>query len=70
MSEIVSLNKARKAKARLDKARLADANRAKFGRTKAQRLADEQDVEKRSALLTGAFRERRQDEGAVDQDGE
>lgn len=58
MSEIVNLNKARKAKARQDKVRLADANRAKFGRTEAQKQADEGDEAKRIATLAGTFRER------------
>ncbi len=37
MSEIVNLNRVRKAKAREDRAAQADANRTKFGRTKAER---------------------------------
>ena len=40
MSEIVNLNKARKARARADKKARADANAVKFGRTKAEKSLD------------------------------
>lgn len=57
MTNIVNLRQARKAKARMDKARVAQENRARFGRTKAQRLADTQEEQRRAALLDGARRE-------------
>ncbi|MGB0798242.1 MAG: DUF4169 family protein [Planktomarina sp.] len=41
MTQVVNLNKARKAKAKVQKRTLADANAAKFGRTKSQKAADE-----------------------------
>ena len=37
MSDIVNLNKARKARARADKKARADANAVKFGRTKVEK---------------------------------
>lgn len=57
MTNIVNLRQARKAKARMDKAQAAQENRARFGRTKAQRLADAQEEQRRIALLDGARRE-------------
>ncbi|MES2176013.1 MAG: DUF4169 family protein [Pseudomonadota bacterium] len=57
MTNIVNLRQARKAKARVDKAQAAQENRARFGRTKAQRLADAQEEQRRIALLDGARRE-------------
>lgn len=41
MTEIVNLNRARKAKARAEKERQAADNRARFGRTKAEKAASE-----------------------------
>lgn len=41
MTQVVNLNKARKAKAKVQKRTLADANAAKFGRTKSQKAADD-----------------------------
>ena len=57
MAEIVNLNKARKAKRREDAAGDAVANRAKHGRTKAEKLNDSREEERRRALLDGAKRE-------------
>ncbi len=56
MTNIVNLRQARKAKARVEKAQAAQENRARFGRTKAQRLADAQEEQRRAALLEGARR--------------
>lgn len=41
MSEIVNLNRARKARARTEKERQAADNRARFGRSKAEKTATE-----------------------------
>ncbi|MEC3912165.1 DUF4169 family protein [Sphingobium sp. CR2-8] len=54
MTNIVNLRQARKAKARVDKAKTADENRARFGRTRAQRVADAAEEQKRAILLDGA----------------
>ncbi|WP_394647711.1 DUF4169 family protein [uncultured Sphingomonas sp.] len=54
MGEIVSLNRARKAKARADKETKAAGNRAAFGRTKAQKAADAAEQARKDALLDGA----------------
>lgn len=61
MTNIVNLRQARKAKARVDKAQQAQENRARFGRTKAQRLADVQEEQRRIATLEGARRESQED---------
>ena len=63
MGDVVNLTRARKAKLRADKTRVADANRAKFGRTKAQRLADQSDRDRREKVVDGAFL---QDQGMCD----
>lgn len=55
-AEIVNLNKARKAKARADKEATAAFNRAKFGRTKAERLHEASEDERRRRELDGARR--------------
>jgi hypothetical protein len=54
MADIVSLNKARKARAKAEAARQAAANRAKHGRSKAERAREEAEAAKRRALLDGA----------------
>ena len=46
MSEIVNLNKARKARARADGKARADANAVKFGRTKAKKSLDKANADK------------------------
>jgi hypothetical protein len=56
MTEIVNLNRFRKARARADAQEQAAANRAKHGRTKAERARDTADATKRAALLDGAKR--------------
>lgn len=57
MAEIISLNRARKAKAKAAKSAQAEANRAKFGRTKAQKDADALAEKRRAERLDGARRE-------------
>ena len=57
MAEILSLNRARKAKAKAMKTAQAEANRAKFGRSKAQKDLEKIESERRAALLDGAKRE-------------
>ena len=46
MSEIVNLNKARKARARADGKARADANAVKFGRTKTEKSLDKSKADK------------------------
>ena len=57
MTEIVSLNRARKAKARAEGQVQAAQNRAAFGRTKAQKSADHAAKAKTDAALDGHKRE-------------
>ena len=57
MAEIISLNRARKAKAKAEKSAQADANRAKFGRTKAEKSADRAEADRREQTLDGAKRD-------------
>ena len=57
MSEIVNLNRARKAKARAEKDAQATANRVKFGRTKAEKLADKAEAERAKKRLDDSRRE-------------
>lgn len=57
MSNVVNLNKARKAKARVEAQDQAKANRAKFGRTKAQAAVVKSEIEKTERALDGAKRE-------------
>jgi hypothetical protein len=54
MAEILSLNKARKARAKAQALGGAAANRAKHGRTKAERAREEAEAAKRRAVLDGA----------------
>jgi Domain of unknown function (DUF4169) len=53
-TNIVNLNKARKAKDRADQNKRAEENRAKFGRTKEKRTSDSDEQNRRDALLDGA----------------
>ena len=53
MAEIVSLNKARKAKARADKKTRVTENRAKFGRAKGDKDLDKARAEKADRDLAG-----------------
>ena len=57
MSDIVNLNKARKAKALAEKKARADENVVKFGRTKAEKSRDRADAEKAARNLDAHFRE-------------
>lgn len=57
MSEIVNLNKARKAKTRAATKAQAEANRARFGRTKGEKTAAEAQVAKLSRRLDDAKRD-------------
>ncbi|MBR2269735.1 DUF4169 family protein [Sphingobium sp.] len=63
MSNVINFRLARKARDRADKAQAADSNRAKFGRTKAQKLADQKEERRRTALLDGARLERKEESG-------
>lgn len=62
MAEIISLNRARKAKARTEKATQANANRAKFGRTKAEKDATALAEAQRVRVLDGAKRDQEKEE--------
>jgi hypothetical protein len=57
MSDIVNLNKARKAKARATKKARADANAAKFGRTKAEKTLERAKADKAHSDLDAHRRE-------------
>jgi hypothetical protein len=57
MSEVVNLNKARKARAKAEAKTQAAENRAKFGRTKAEKQLEAARAEKVRKLLDGAKRE-------------
>ncbi|MCI3135611.1 DUF4169 family protein [Phenylobacterium aquaticum] len=57
MSEIVNLNKARKARAQAEAKATAAANRAKFGRTKGDKAAIKLEAAKTTRTLDGAKRE-------------
>lgn len=57
MTDILNLNKARKARAKAQAAAKAVENRAKFGRTKAQKAADAAEPARISENLDGAWRE-------------
>lgn len=57
MSEVVNLNKARKAKARAAEKAAAGTNRVRFGRTKAEKSASKAEVAKLSRRLDDAKRE-------------
>ncbi|MBN2973317.1 DUF4169 family protein [Roseomonas aeriglobus] len=62
MAEIISLNRARKAKAKAVKSAQADANRVKFGRTKAEKDASALAEAQRTRLLDGAKRDQEKEE--------
>lgn len=57
MSEIVNLNKARKARAQVEAKATAAANRAKFGRTKGEKAVSKLETAKTERTLDGAKRE-------------
>lgn len=54
MTEIVNLNRFRKAKARADEKRQAAENRVAFGRTKAEKAADKAERTRTARTLDGA----------------
>ena len=57
MTNVVNLNRARKAKARADKEKRVEANRAKFGRSKADKFKDARQSELTERRLDGARRD-------------
>ncbi|MEQ9041522.1 MAG: DUF4169 family protein [Silicimonas sp.] len=57
MSDIVNLNKARKAKALAERKARADENAVKFGRTRAEKSRDRADAEKAARNLDAHLRE-------------
>jgi hypothetical protein len=57
MAEIISLNKARKARAKADKAIRAQENRAAFGRSKAEKQAEAAERARAAKLLDDAKRD-------------
>ena len=57
MSEIVNLNKARKARAKTDAARTASENRVRFGRPKAETELEKRRREKADKALDDSKRE-------------
>jgi hypothetical protein len=57
MTEIVNLNRARKAKARGEAQATAAANRIVHGRTKAEKQTAKAETERRARELDGAKRE-------------
>jgi len=57
MSELINLNRARKARTRADKEAAAGANRVKHGRTKAEKLATKAQAERAARLLDQTRRE-------------
>mgnify|MGYP001037379670 CR=1 FL=1 len=62
MSEIINLNKKRKAKKRLDKEEKSVENRIKFGRTKQEKLIEKQENERIERHLEGHKLERKEGE--------
>jgi hypothetical protein len=65
-SNIVNLNKARKAKDRAEQDKRAEENRAKFGRTKEKKTSDSDEQNRRDALLDGAKIEKSDTEPGAD----
>lgn len=63
MSDVVNLNRFRKAKARLAKDAAAAANRARFGRTKDQKARDQAEQAQVHRLLDGVRRDTPPDDG-------
>lgn len=53
MSDIVNLNKFRKAKKKAEKEKKADSNRIKFGRTKAEKKTELANIKKLDSDLDG-----------------
>ena len=57
MTEIINLNKTRKAKARSEKEKSASQNRVKFGRTKEEKQAEKLKTERADRHMEGHKRE-------------
>ena len=57
MTELINLNKARKAKARTEGKTKASENRVRFGLTKAQKLVSALDAERARRKLEGRKRQ-------------
>jgi len=55
MSKVVNLNKFRKRKLKAEAAKRAETNRRLHGRTKAEREKERLELQKRDAVLDGAF---------------
>ncbi|ALJ34861.1 DUF4169 family protein [Azospirillum brasilense] len=53
MADVVNLNRFRKMRQKEEREKTAEANRIRFGRTKAEKLRDRQDAERREADLDG-----------------
>ncbi len=61
MVEIINLNKARKARAKATAQSQAETNRARFGRTKAEKVRDAAEAERKVRTLDQAKRETPED---------
>lgn len=61
MSEIVNLNKRRKAKARTEKEVRAKENRKKYGRTRQEKLIDKMNAKKMDLHLEAHKRDSKED---------
>jgi hypothetical protein len=57
VSEVINLNRARKARVKAEAAKTADANRARHGRTRAEKDAARREVERTARALDQARRE-------------
>jgi hypothetical protein len=57
MTDVINLNKARKAKSAIDKDKKAAQNRVKFGRTKEEKKLEKLKAERAAKLLQGHKRE-------------
>lgn len=66
MTEVVNLNRVRKARARAAAATEAASNRVKHGRSGARKAADRAEEERRRALLDGARLARPDQDGRPD----
>ncbi|MFZ4125028.1 MAG: DUF4169 family protein [Rickettsiales bacterium] len=64
MSEIINLNKKRKAKIRIEEETRAKENRLKYGRTKHERNVEKLKAEKLDRHLQAHKRDTREDEGS------
>ncbi len=53
MADVVNLNRFRKTRRKEEREKTAEENRVRFGRTKAEKLRDRQEAERRKAALDG-----------------